>query len=140
MTNRSGGGVAWIDEGLLILGASRDQFSLPLCKAIVSSNAGKTLAQIQKSNLFITAVGSWYQYHPLFREFLQTQLHNNYPEGAEDLHRRASDWFEENGMIVEAIHVHRGGVERNAVAKHLFVKTCAIVWFGIAVDQVGVQH
>jgi LuxR family transcriptional regulator, maltose regulon positive regulatory protein len=79
------------------------QFSLPLCRAIVSPSAGKTLAQIQKSNLFITSVGSWYQYHPLFREFLQAQLQNNHPEGVEELHHRVSDWFEQNGMIVEAI-------------------------------------
>jgi LuxR family maltose regulon positive regulatory protein len=80
-----------------------DQFSLPLCRAIVSSSAGKTLAQIQKANLFITSVGAWYQYHPLFREFLQTQLHNNHPEAVEELQRRVSDWFEQNGMVVEAI-------------------------------------
>lgn len=80
-----------------------DQFSLPLCKAIVSGNAGKLLEHIQKSNLFITAVGSWYQYHPLFREFLQTQLKNSFPERAEELHRQASQWFEQNGMIPEAI-------------------------------------
>ena len=80
-----------------------DQFSLPLCRAVVSSNAGKTLAQIQKGNLFITTVGSWYQYHPLFREFLQTQLQTNFPERAEVLHRQVSNWFEQNGMVTEAI-------------------------------------
>ena len=80
-----------------------DQFSLPLSRAIVSPGAGKTLAQIQKANLFITSVGSWYQYHPLFREFLQTQLQSNFPERVEELHRRVSDWFEQNGMVMEAI-------------------------------------
>ena len=80
-----------------------DQFSLPLCKAIISGNAGKLLAHIQKANLFITAVGSWYQYHPLFREFLQTQWKNNNPERVEELHHQASLWFQQNGMILEAI-------------------------------------
>ena len=80
-----------------------DQFSLPLCKAIISGNAVKLVTHVQKSNLFISVVGSWYQYHPLFREFLQTQLKNNFPERAEELHRRASEWFEQNGMISEAL-------------------------------------
>ena len=80
-----------------------DQFSLPLSRTLVSSSAGKTLAQIQKANLFITSVGSWYQYHPLFREFLQAQLQSNFPERVEELHRRVSDWFEQNGMVMEAI-------------------------------------
>ncbi|HJR78856.1 MAG TPA: LuxR C-terminal-related transcriptional regulator [Anaerolineales bacterium] len=80
-----------------------DQFSLPLCRAMISSNAGKVLAQIQRANLFITTVGSWYQYHPLFREFLQLQLKTNFPERVEELHRQASQWFEQNGMIPESI-------------------------------------
>jgi LuxR family maltose regulon positive regulatory protein len=80
-----------------------DQFSLPLCKAIASGNPVQLLAHVQKSNLFISAVGSWYQYHPLFREFLQAQLKNNFPERVEELHRRASRWFQQNGMIPEAI-------------------------------------
>ena len=80
-----------------------DQFSLLLCKAMVSGNASRLLAQIQKANLFITTVGSWYQYHPLFREFLQLQLNNNFPERVKVLHRQASQWFEQNGMVPEAI-------------------------------------
>ena len=80
-----------------------EQFSLPLCKQMISDNAAKLLARIQKANLFVTTIGSWYQYHPLFREFLQSQLQNNYPERVEELHRQASQWFEQNGMILEAI-------------------------------------
>ena len=80
-----------------------DQFSLSLCRTIGSASAGKTLAQIQKANLFITSIGSWYQYHPLFRDFLKTQLHNKFPERLEVLHHQVSDWFEQNGMFMEAI-------------------------------------
>jgi LuxR family maltose regulon positive regulatory protein len=80
-----------------------DQFSLPLCRAIISEEASKLLSQIQKSNLFITTVGSWHQYHPLFREFLRAQLENKSPEHVEELHSQAAQWFEQNGMIVEAI-------------------------------------
>jgi LuxR family maltose regulon positive regulatory protein len=80
-----------------------DQFSLPLCRAIISEEAGKLLSQIQKSNLFITTVGAWHQYHPLFREFLRAQLENKSPERVEELHSQAAQWFEQNGMIVEAI-------------------------------------
>lgn len=80
-----------------------DQFSLPLCKVLVSNQAGKVLAHIQKANLFISAVGSWYQYHPLFRDFLQAQLHNHFAGRVNDLHRRASLWFEQNNMAAEAI-------------------------------------
>jgi LuxR family maltose regulon positive regulatory protein len=80
-----------------------DQFSLPLCREIISDEANQLLAQIQKANLFLTTVGAWYQYHPLFREFLQTQLQKGFPEQVEKLHRQVAGWFEQNGMIPEAI-------------------------------------
>ena len=80
-----------------------DEFSLPLCKAIISSNDGRSFAQIQKANLFVTTVGSWHQYHPLFREFLQAQLRNHFPERLEVLHRKALLWMEQNGLIAKAI-------------------------------------
>ena len=80
-----------------------DQFSLALCRAVISKNAGKLLTRIHKANLFITTVGAWHQYHPLFREFLQTKLQNDFPERAGELHRRSLLWLEENGMSAEAI-------------------------------------
>ena len=80
-----------------------DQFSLPLCRAVVPGNASKLLTQIQNAHLFITSIGSWYQYHLLFREFLQAQLHNQFPQRVDALHRQALVWFEQNGMIAEAI-------------------------------------
>ena len=80
-----------------------DQFSLPLCKAVISSKAGKLIAQIQKANLFITTVGSWHQYHPLFREFLRAQLQKKFPERAEQLHGKTLRWLEQNGLIADAI-------------------------------------
>jgi LuxR family maltose regulon positive regulatory protein len=80
-----------------------NQFSLPLSKAIISRNAGKLISQIQKANLFLTTVGSWHQYHPLFREFLQAQIQKRFPERVEQLHRKALDWLEQNGLIADAI-------------------------------------
>ena len=81
-----------------------DQFSLPLCRELVPGNVSRSLAHIRKANLFVTAVGAWYQYHPLFREFLNTQLQNQFPERMEKLHREALVWFEQNDRIAQAIH------------------------------------
>jgi LuxR family transcriptional regulator, maltose regulon positive regulatory protein len=80
-----------------------NRFSVPLCRAVISKNAGKLISQIQKANLFITTVDSWYQYHPLFREFLQTQLQNQSADRIDEIRRQALLWLEQNGMIVEAI-------------------------------------
>lgn len=90
-------------QTFLLSTAIPDRFSLSLCKALISSNASRSLARIQKANLFITTVDSWHQYHPLFREFLRAQLQSRFPERLETLHRQASAWFEQNGMTMEAI-------------------------------------
>ncbi len=79
------------------------RFSLPLCQAIISPAAGALIEKIQRSNLFVTTVGSWHQYHPLFREFLQGQLQRKFPERVEQLHRKAVQWWEQNELIAEAI-------------------------------------
>ena len=90
-------------QGFLLDTSILDSYSLPLCRALTSNNAGRLLAQVQRANLFVSTVGAWHRYHPLFREFLQMQLHSRFPQRVEELHRRASSWFEQNGMIAEAI-------------------------------------
>jgi ATP/maltotriose-dependent transcriptional regulator MalT len=80
-----------------------NQFSLPLSRAVISRNAGKLIAHIEKANLFITTVGAWHQYHPLFREFLQAQIQKKFPNRVARLHGKALRWLEQNGLIAEAI-------------------------------------
>jgi len=80
-----------------------EKFSVAQCKSLYSGNAGKMLAYLEKTNLFITAVDQWYQYHPLFREFLQEKLRSTSPERVQDLHQKSHRWLEENGFLAEAI-------------------------------------
>ena len=90
-------------QGFLLNTSILEKFSPELCKTIYSGNPKKMLADIEKRNLFITALDNWYQYHPLFREFLQTQLQSKYPERMQALHRKVCAWLEANGFIAEAI-------------------------------------
>lgn len=90
-------------QAFLLNSALPERFSPALCKVIYSGNVNGMLSHIEKSNLFITRVDSWYQYHPLFREFLQTQLQNKYPDRVPNLHHKVCKWLEQNGFIAEAI-------------------------------------
>ena len=90
-------------QGFLLNTSILDRFSAPLCKVIYSGNANKMLARIEKSNLFISVVDTWYQYHPLFREFLRAQLQGKHPERVQRLHRKVCQWLEGNGFIASAI-------------------------------------
>src|SRR5688572_29792921 len=95
-----------------------DRFSADLSGSIYSGNAKEMLSYIEKTNLFITVVDGWYQYHPLFREFLQAQLQAKFPERIPDLHQKVCDWLEQNGFIAEAIP-HAFAISDDVVAARL---------------------
>ena len=85
------------------------QFCAPLCAAVTGNNeAAKILRQLIADNLFITTLdddGVWYHYHPLFAEFLRSNLDEATVRAC---HRRAADWYADQGMIQDAM--------RNALA------------------------
>jgi LuxR family transcriptional regulator, maltose regulon positive regulatory protein len=65
------------------------------------------LERLEQANLFITPLdneGRWYRYHQLFAQVLRAQLSQTQPELLPELHRRAAQWFEQNGLNVDAIH------------------------------------
>jgi LuxR family maltose regulon positive regulatory protein len=59
-----------------------------------------------KANLFLIPLDDdrrWYRYHHLFADFLNQRLLEKEPERIPELHRRTSQWFEQNGYIREAV-------------------------------------
>lgn len=78
-----------------------------LCDAI---NPGRNnlslIEQCLQQNLFIIPLDrtqGWYRYHYLFREFLLNQLAIRQPKKLPELHRQASRWLAENGLIDDAV-------------------------------------
>ena len=90
-----------------------DRFCASLCEAVIGEidpawNARACLDWIERSELFIIPLDNrreWYRYHHLFQELLQQRLSAEMaPDQVTDLHRRASAWFEEHGLLDEALH------------------------------------
>ncbi len=85
----------------------------------VDSAPGPQLAEVARNNLFLTPLGverRWYRYHPLFAEFLRRRLEQLRPEWVQELHVRASEWYEAEGFSDEAVrHVLAGGEIERAV-------------------------
>ncbi len=80
-----------------------------LCDAVTGrSDSQAILKDLYEANLFLLPQddeGQWFRYHHLFADLLQARLSQGLPANAiADLHRRASDWCERNGMVPEAIH------------------------------------
>jgi LuxR family maltose regulon positive regulatory protein len=85
----------------------------PLCDAVTLQLGSRArLEQLQRGNFFLIPLDDqrhWYRYHHLFADVLQMHLRTEQPEQVPDLHRRASEWYEQNGSAADAI--------RHALAK-----------------------
>jgi LuxR family maltose regulon positive regulatory protein len=81
---------------------------------------GQTMLEyLHQKNLFIIPLDEerqWYRYHHLFAEALKRRLEHKYHDLLPDLYRSASAWYEDNGLIGEAIQfaLNAGDQERAA--------------------------
>jgi LuxR family transcriptional regulator, maltose regulon positive regulatory protein len=78
-----------------------------LCDALTQRHdAQALLTAIERANLFLVPLDDerrWYRYHQLFADLLRHHLAAQ-PERVNELHRRAAQWFEQNGLIAEAVN------------------------------------
>jgi len=84
-----------------------DSLSGPLCDALTGRNDGqRMLEELDRENLLVVPLDDqryWYRYHHLFAEFLRSRLERERPEQLATLHLRASEWYEANALVVEAV-------------------------------------
>jgi LuxR family maltose regulon positive regulatory protein len=91
-----------------------DRLYGPLCDAVVERGAEgaspvsgqEILEYLEHHNLFLVPLDNrrqWYRYHHLFAELLHNQLVASRPDRTSTLHRRASEWYEQNDLLSEAI-------------------------------------
>ena len=79
----------------------------------------RTLETLERMNLFLIPLDEerrWYRYHHLFADVLKRRLEYLYPDLPPQLYRRASAWYEENGLVGESIQsaLDAGDLERVA--------------------------
>lgn len=96
------------ERTFLLQTAVLDRMSGALCDAVTGLRDGREmLERLERANLFVVPLDDrrqWYRYHHLFADVLRTRLRAEHPDQIPALHRRASDWFEENGFRSDAIH------------------------------------
>jgi LuxR family maltose regulon positive regulatory protein len=94
-----------------------DRLCGPLCDAMLRdtpTSGQATLEYLEHANLFIVPLDDerrWYRYHHLFADLLRQRLHQSSTSSTEDalwgvnaLHIRASQWYEDHGLELEAFH------------------------------------
>jgi LuxR family maltose regulon positive regulatory protein len=91
----------------------------PLCDAVMAAGATsgqegrpghsqEILEHLEQANLFVVPLDNrrgWYRYHHMFADLLRLRLRRAAgAQGLAPLHRRASEWYEGNGLIPEAVN------------------------------------
>ena len=100
--------------GVLEAAAIAEQTDGAMATALTGlENAHALLDEACDRGLFVTAVDEgrqWYRLHRLFSEALRQRLERHSPSQARELHRRAAEWYETSGELVEAVdHAIQGG-------------------------------
>ena len=116
-------------QNFLLRTSILDRLCGSLCDAVVLDPAAlgqATLEYLEHANLFLVPLDNerrWYRYHQLFAELLRQRLHqstDSYPgdkgRGVNELHSRASIWYEDHNLSLEAFQhaVAANDVERAA--------------------------
>jgi LuxR family maltose regulon positive regulatory protein len=79
-----------------------------LCDAVTGQEGGQELLErLDQANLFIVPLDNrrrWYRYHHLFADLLRQRLSEAINSQEINIfHQRASQWYEENDFLVEAV-------------------------------------
>jgi LuxR family transcriptional regulator, maltose regulon positive regulatory protein len=114
-------------QRFLLLTSILERLTAPLCDALLANNegvmnqgddrargreslsagqSGAVLEFLERANLFLMPLDDeriWYRYHHLFSDLLRARLVESQPELIPQLHLRASQWFEQNDLVPEAI-------------------------------------
>ncbi|MCP4751366.1 MAG: helix-turn-helix transcriptional regulator [Proteobacteria bacterium] len=84
-----------------------NRLSEPLCDFVTGKQGSqKILDELEKSNLFTMPLDDkrhWYRYHHLFADLLRQRLHRWDDARVDELHARASRWYQKNRIKGEAV-------------------------------------
>ena len=100
-----------------------DRLNGSLCDAVTDQEEGSVLLEtLERGNLFVVPLDDkrhWFRYHHLFADVLFAHLRAEQPDQVSTLHRRASEWYEHNGLPADAI--------RHALAAEDFERAADLV-------------
>ena len=84
-----------------------DRLTGDLCDAVTGVVGGQAMLEVlDRRNLFVIPLDArreWYRYHHLFADVLRARVLREEPDLVNDLHRRASRWYEQRGQRLDAI-------------------------------------
>jgi LuxR family transcriptional regulator, maltose regulon positive regulatory protein len=115
-----------------------DRLCGPLCDAVVGDSAepvdGQAMLEaLEEMNLFVIPLDDerhWYRYHHLFADVLRKRLQHQVPHLLPELHRRASQWYEQNELIAESIQQAIAAGDQDRAAQLIEQNGCLLLMSG----------
>jgi LuxR family maltose regulon positive regulatory protein len=111
-----------------------ESLSGSLCDAVTDrADSQTTLTQLEQANLFLVPLDDerrWYRYHHLFADLLRIRLEHTQAEQTPTLHHRASQWFEQHGLIAEAVSHALEANDFERVVRLLAGNALAMIYHG----------
>lgn len=108
-----------------------ERMTASLCNVLTGQVDGQqTLENLESDNLFIIPLDDerlWFRYHHLFADILHQRLSQAQLEQIPNLHRQASEWYQQNGFTNEAIE-HALRSENYEMAASLIEKNVDNAW------------
>jgi ATP/maltotriose-dependent transcriptional regulator MalT len=85
-----------------------ERLNASLCTALTGrTDSQLMLEELERNNLFLTALDDerrWFRYHQLLADVLFQRLTERSPTALLELHLSASEWFESEGLVTEAVN------------------------------------
>src|SRR5215210_1489617 len=108
-----------------------DRMCGPLCDAVTFRQSSQEILEyLEHANLFVISLDEerrWYRYHHLFADVLRQRMIQEYPDLVPALHKRASAWLEEEGLVTEAIRHALAAQDRERAVRLIEASGMAIV-------------
>ena len=115
-------------QSMLLRTSLVNRLNAELADLLVGSpGSERMLLELEDANAFVVSLDAsrtWFRYHHMLADFLRLELRRRFANEVPDLHRRAAQWFVDQGDVLEAVrHTTAAGDSPNAarlVADHSF--------------------
>ncbi len=117
-------------RGFLVRTSHLERLCAPLCEAVTGTSDGqRMLEHLERQNLFVQALDDervWFRFHPLFADFLRSELDRRHADEVAGLHRRAAAWYAAHNLPEQAFRHAAAGDDVDQVIeildKYFFAK------------------
>ena len=138
-------------QEFLLATSGLERLSAPLCDAVIGrepagDKAGKgkpsyeILGRLERANLFVVPLDEqrqWYRYHHLFRDLLRKRAGESQPDQIPIWHSRASEWYETQELMGEAVSHALAAGDADRVARLVERNTLAMMDHGELISLLG---